>query len=105
YMRPEQVGQGPVDARADIYALGSVLYELITGSLPHVGSNTVTLLDNKVHDKGKPPSPHARKPGLPRYLDRVLCTALATDVKDRYDNITGMRQDLMWILGSEERVR
>jgi len=92
-----------VDARADIYALGSVLYELVTGCLPHVGANTVTLLDNKVHDKVKPPSQRARKLGLPKYLDRVLLTALATDMKDRYDNVTGMRQDLVWILGSKER--
>jgi serine/threonine protein kinase len=103
YMAPEQIGQRSVDARADIYALGSVLYELITGSLPHVGANTVTLLDNKVHDKVKPPSQRVRKLGLPRYLDRVLLTALATDMKDRYDNVTGMRQDLVWILGSKER--
>jgi serine/threonine protein kinase len=103
YMAPEQIGSGSVDTRADIYALGSVLYELITGVLPHVGANTVTLLDNKVHDKVKPPSQRVKKLGLPRYLDRVLMTALATDMKDRYDNVTGMRQDLVWILGSKER--
>lgn len=103
YMAPEQIGQRSVDARADIYALGSVLYELVTGCLPHVGANTVTLLDNKVHDKVKPPSQRVRKLGLPKHLDRVLLTALATDMKDRYDNITGMRQDLVWILSSKER--
>ncbi len=103
YMAPEQIGQRAVDARADIYALGSVLYELITGCLPHSGANTVTLLDNKVHDKVKPPSQRVRKLHLPRYLDRVLLTALATDTKDRYDNVTGMRQDLVWILSSKER--
>jgi eukaryotic-like serine/threonine-protein kinase len=103
YMAPEQIGSGTVDTRADIYALGSVLYELITGVLPHVGANTVTLLDNKVHDRVKPPSQRVKKLGLPRYLDRVLMTALATDMKDRYDNVTGMRQDLVWILGSKER--
>jgi serine/threonine-protein kinase len=103
YMAPEQIGHGPVDARADIYALGSVLYELITGCLPHVGANTVTLLDNKVHDKVKPPSQRAKKLGLPRYLDRVLLTALATDLADRYDNMTCLRQDLVWILGGKER--
>jgi len=105
YMAPEQIGQRSVDARADIYALGSVLYELVTGCLPHVGANTVTLLDNKVHDKVKPPSQRVKKLDLPKYLDRVLLTALATDMKDRYDNVTGMRQDLVWILGSKERTQ
>ncbi|HWO10731.1 MAG TPA: serine/threonine-protein kinase, partial [Polyangiaceae bacterium] len=105
YMAPEQIGHGPVDERADIYALGSVLYELVTGCLPHQGANTVTLLDNKVHDKVKPPSQRAKKLGLPRYLDRVLLTALATELEDRYDDVTCLRQDLVWILGSKERSR
>ncbi len=103
YMAPEQIGRDAVDARADIYALGAVLYELITGCLPHTGANTVTLLDNKVHDKVKAPSQRVKKLRLPRYLDRVLLTALATDTKDRYDNVTGLRQDLVWILGSKAR--
>jgi eukaryotic-like serine/threonine-protein kinase len=103
YMAPEQIGQQAVDGRADIYALGTVLYELLTGCLPHTGPNTVALLDNKVHDKVKPPSQRVRKLRLPRYLDRVLMTALATDTKDRYDNVTGLRQDLVWILGSKQR--
>ena len=103
YMAPEQIGHDAVDARADIYALGAVLYELITGCLPHTGANTVTLLDNKVHDKVKAPSQRVKKLRLPRYLDKVLLTALATDTRDRYDNITGLRQDLVWILGSKAR--
>lgn len=105
YMAPEQIGQGAVDARADIYALGAVLYELITGVLPHTGQNTVALLDNKVHDKLIPASRRARKLRLPRYLDRVLSTALATELTERYDNVTGLRQDLVWILGSKDRVQ
>ncbi len=103
YMAPEQIGQGSVDARADIYALGVVLYELITGVLPHSGQNTVDLLDNKVHEKIKPASQRVKKLRLPRYLDRVLGTALATELDQRYDNVTGLRQDLVWILGSKER--
>jgi serine/threonine protein kinase len=105
YMAPEQIGQSVVDGRADIYALGAVLYELITGFLPHAGTNTVTLLDNKVHEKVKAPSQRVKKLRLPRYLDRVLLTALATDTKDRYDNVTGLRQDLVWIQGGVERTR
>ncbi len=105
YMAPEQIGESVVDGRADIYALGAVLYELITGFLPHGGANTVTLLDNKVHEKVKAPSQRVKKLRLPRYLDRVLLTALATDTKDRYDNVTGLRQDLVWIKGGVERGR
>jgi len=103
YMAPEQIGRAAVDARADVYALGAVLYELLTGCLPHTGPNTVALLDNKVHDKVKAPSQRVRKLRLPRYLDRILLTALATEVQHRYDNITGLRQDLVWISGSKAR--
>ncbi len=103
YMAPEQIGRASVDARADVYALGAVLYELVTGCLPHVAESTVALLDSKVHEKVKPPSQRVRKLRLPRYLDRVLLTALATDTKDRYDNIVGLRQDLVWILGHESK--
>src|SRR4051812_38464238 len=104
-MAPEQIGRAAVDARADVYALGAVLYELLTGCLPHTGQSTVALLDNKVHDTVKAPSQRVRKLRLPRYLDRVLLTALATATRDRYDNVTGLRQDLSWILGSGERGR
>ncbi|HKO89841.1 MAG TPA: serine/threonine-protein kinase, partial [Polyangiaceae bacterium] len=103
YMAPEQIGRAAVDVRADVYALGAVLYELLTGCLPHTGPNTVALLDNKVHDKVKAPSQRVRKLRLPRYLDRILLTALATEVQHRYDNITGLRQDLVWISGSKAR--
>jgi serine/threonine-protein kinase len=103
YMAPEQIGQASVDARADVYALGAVLYELVTGCLPHVAESTVALLDRKVHAQVKPPSQRVRKLRLPRHLDRVLLTALATDTKDRYDNIVGLRQDLVWILGHEPK--
>jgi len=103
YMAPEQIGGAAVDARADVYALGAVLYELVTGCLPHVAESTVALLDRKVHEKVKPPSQRVRKLRLPRYLDRVLLTALATDTKDRYDKIVGLRQDLVWLIGHESK--
>jgi eukaryotic-like serine/threonine-protein kinase len=101
YMAPEQIGRHAVDARADVYGLGVVLYELLTGCLPHTGENTVALLDNKMHDKVKAPSQRVRKLRLPRYLDRVVLTALATETKDRYDSVVGLRQDLVWILGNK----
>jgi serine/threonine protein kinase len=104
YMAPEQVGQVSVDPRADIYALGVVLYEALTGSLPHTGPNTVSLLDSKTRDKVVPPS-RKGKLKLPKYLDRVVLAALAADPKDRYQNIADLKLDLLWILGSVERGR
>jgi eukaryotic-like serine/threonine-protein kinase len=105
YMAPEQIGQVSVDPRADIYALGVVLYEALTGSLPHTGANTVSLLDNKTRDQVVPPSRKGKRLKLPKYLDKVVLAALAQDPKDRYQNISDMKLDLMWILGSVERTR
>lgn len=103
YMAPEQIGNGEVDERADVYALGAVLYELLSGELPHRGKNTVALLDEKVSRAPKPPSRQGRKLKLPRYLDRVVLTALATRTSDRYDDVTGLRQDLAWILAASRK--
>jgi serine/threonine-protein kinase len=105
YMAPEQIGQVSVDPRADIYALGVVLYEALTGCLPHTGPNTVSLLDSKTRDKVVAPSRKIKRLKLPKYLDRVVLAALAQDPKDRYQNIADMKLDLMWILGSMERTR
>jgi serine/threonine-protein kinase len=105
YMAPEQVGQVSVDARADIYALGVVLYEALTGSLPHTGANTVSLLDSKTRDKVVAPSRKGKRTKLPKYLDRVVLAALALDPEDRYQNIADLKLDLLWILGSVERTR
>jgi eukaryotic-like serine/threonine-protein kinase len=105
YMAPEQVGQQGVDARADIYALGAVLYETLSGCLPHAGPNTVSVLDKKLRERVTPPSRKGKRQKLPKYLDRVVLAALAIDPKDRYQNVSDLKLDLMWILGSSERSR
>ncbi len=98
YMAPEQVGDREVDARADIFALGTVLYELLTGVLPFAGESTVEVLDAKMRRSAVKPSRAARGLRLPRYLDKVLTTALATRRDDRYDDAASLRLDLEWIL-------
>ncbi len=82
YMSPEQVQGHPVDGRADIYALGIVLYRLLSGQLPF-SNDSVTALIN-AHVKLPIPDIRAVKHNLPVVWQEVLNKALAKDPNDRY---------------------
>lgn len=105
YMAPEQASGQPVDERADLYALGAVLYELVTGRLPHVAPSTVALIDRKL--RVEPESPRERAPGrgIPVALDRVIMRALARFPLQRFKNAVEMRQALEVALAAPERAR
>ncbi len=75
YMAPEQVRGDLVDARADLYAIGCILYEHVTGRLPFEGEATHVLFSKKVHSD--PPPPSAIVSGLPRALDQLIVRLLA----------------------------
>lgn len=79
YMAPEQVASTAVDARADIYAMGCVLYELCTGKLPFEGNSPVEVLDAKV--SRLPERPRDRVPDwqVPEEVDRLIMRALERD--------------------------
>jgi serine/threonine-protein kinase len=82
YMAPEQA-QGSADARSDIYALGAVLYELVTGYQPHVGANLVELLDMKRRAPVLPPSVRRPEAGMPKALDVLVAKMLSPDPAKR----------------------
>src|SRR5919201_435868 len=82
YMAPEQIQGQRGDGRSDIYSLGCVLYECLTGKRPFERENEMATLWAHVHDPR--PSPSAVKPGLPRGLDAVVARALAIDPGERY---------------------
>jgi serine/threonine-protein kinase len=80
FMAPEQFEGGEVDARADIYALGCVLYDALTGSVPYPrGTVPKTMI---AHMQEEPPRPSEH--GAPLGFDRVIARALAKDPEDRY---------------------
>src|SRR6266568_200182 len=82
YMAPEQFKGQPVDGRTDLYALGCVLYECLTGRPPYPGDTFETVMYG--HLATPPPPPTSYRPGLPPGLDAVLAKAMAKEPADRY---------------------
>jgi serine/threonine protein kinase len=82
YAAPEQIEGGPVDARTDVYALGCVLYECLTGSPPFSQGTEHAVLHAHLVDP--PPSLSRVRPELPLAFDGVIATAMAKDPDDRY---------------------
>ena len=82
YMAPEQLRGEPMDQRADIYALGAVLYELLTGHAPHEAETPYEVAAMSLMGKIDPPS--ALVPGIPEELEDVIMIALASDPAARY---------------------
>ena len=80
YVAPEQIRAEPVDARADVYALGAVLYQCLTGELPYAVETELEAL--AAHLDMPPPVPSGR--GAPRVFDRVIARAMSKDPVQRY---------------------
>ena len=81
YLAPELVVEGRSDARADVYAAGVVLYELLTGAKPHEGESPIQVAYKHVHTDV--PAPSRRVPGLPGYVDALIARATARDPDQR----------------------
>src|SRR5215212_1924988 len=92
YLSPEQARGAPVDQRSDIYSVGVLLYELLTGSVPFTGDTPVEIAMK--HLSEVPQQPSKRRPNVPRGLDLAVVRALAKDPDDRYQTAEEMDADL-----------
>ena len=81
YLAPELVIDGKSDARADVYAAGVVLYEMLTGRKPHEGESPIAVAYKHVHEDVPPPS--EEMPGLPPYVDALVARATSRDRNNR----------------------
>jgi beta-lactam-binding protein with PASTA domain/serine/threonine protein kinase len=81
YVAPELIVEGRSDARADVYAVGVILYELLTGKKPHEGETPIQVAYKHVHEDVPPPSRTA--PGVPDYVDALVARATARDREQR----------------------
>ena len=92
YMSPEQVIGRNLDIRTDIFSLGVVLYETLTGTPPFDGDNVNAIMYATVNIQ--PPAPSNSNPGVPAMLDLIVAKALAKSVDERYQNMAEFADDL-----------
>jgi serine/threonine protein kinase len=84
YMSPEQGRGAKVDARTDIYALGVIVYEILTGEIPHVAESSQAILYRRNHEA--PPLLRVYRPEIPPLLDQIVQKALALDPVARFQS-------------------
>lgn len=92
YMSPEQARGRPVDARTDVYALGVVLYQMLTGEVPFRSTTLQGLLFQHVYTP--PPGVREKSPHVPDILEQVVATALAKEPTDRFQSAEAMARAL-----------
>jgi eukaryotic-like serine/threonine-protein kinase len=92
YISPEQVVGRPVDARSDVFSLGVVLYELLTGTPPFGGAALDEILHNVINASPDPPTSRNRR--LPAAFDAIVARALAKHPDNRYQTAREMSEDL-----------
>ncbi|MGB7425827.1 MAG: Stk1 family PASTA domain-containing Ser/Thr kinase [Ornithinimicrobium sp.] len=104
YLSPEQVQHGRADARTDVYAVGLVLYELLTGAKAFGGDSPIHVAFQHVHDTV--PRVGSLIPDTPGELDALIARATATEPQDRPEDATALRSELAQLVGqlSEEEL-
>ena len=92
YMAPEQVSGRRGDVRTDIYALGTILYEMLTGELPLRRSNVYAMMKAKTTEDPQPPTRF--RPDLDPHLEEIILHAIERSPRDRYATAAEMLKDL-----------
>jgi eukaryotic-like serine/threonine-protein kinase len=99
YIAPEQIKGKRGDARTDIYALGVILYEMVSGRVPFEGENVFAAMNGRLVQDA--PSPREANPEISLQLDEIIRRAMARDPQDRYMSA----RDLAWDLKHQESVK
>jgi tetratricopeptide (TPR) repeat protein/TolB-like protein len=91
-MSPEQVEGKPADNRADLYAFGLIMYEMVVGDVPFTGDSTLKVMYQRIQEK--PKNPKTIKPDLPNWIVRIIMRCLERDPADRYQNAYEILADI-----------
>ncbi len=94
YMAPEQVEGKPTDARTDLWALGLILYEMLTGKRAFEGTSAASLIGNIMNAE---PAPLTLQPVAPPGVDRIVRTCLAKQPDHRWDSAHDLADELRWV--------
>ena len=97
YVAPEQIRGDQVDGRADVYALGCLLFETLTGTLPFTGASDVAVV--YAHLEEEPPRASERRPGVSAAVDDVLARAMAKDPGERQPSCGALVDETRAALG------
>ena len=100
YMAPEQASHGTASPHTDIYALGVMLYEQLTGRLPFHGESLAEMTENLLETD--PPLPRTICPGIPERLEQITLRAMARDPQDRHGSAEELARDLESWLGAQD---
>jgi len=100
YMSPEQVKEQPLTHQTDIFSLGVVMFQLLTGRLPFKGANNYSMIYQILNVE--PPRPMEVRPEIPPRIDAIVMRALQKETTKRYQTWDEMAHDLATALGTEE---
>jgi serine/threonine-protein kinase len=100
YMAPEQVTNKQMDARADIYALGVVLFEMVTGRKPFIADTPMAVLI--MHSRDPLPRPKSFAPNLPQAVENIIIKSLVKKPEDRYQNMADFAKAMEGLSGGKK---
>jgi len=101
YLPPEQASGKSATIKSDIYSLGIMMYELLTGNVPFKGDNAVEIALK--HMKEKIPSIRKQDPSIPQSVENIILKACAKNPRNRYDSAKEMHEDLITCLNEEHQ--
>ena len=101
YMSPEQIGGKPLDQRTDIFAVGAVLYEVLTYEQAFSAETPLVVLHRILHDEPVPL--RERRPDLDPEFDRIVARALAKSRDERYESLNDLARELQHLMGQATR--
>ncbi|MBT3320224.1 MAG: protein kinase [Clostridia bacterium] len=93
YVSPEQAKGDTMDQRSDIYSLGIVLYEMLTGELPYTGDKSIAVALKHINEKITPPI--KKNSEISESINNIVIKATSKDIKDRYSSVSELKNDLV----------